>query len=300
MEAGWVKASFIYCRKSTATSVMSQGVPRFAPFQPSHLDMHDSDIDPQRLRAETFVETVEYHPVLGSTNDRARLAAQSASAELPLLIIAEEQTAGRGQRKRDWWTGRGNLAFSLLLDADRHTTMRDKGPPLALLAAVAVAQTIQPQMDRRAVGLHWPNDVYVEDRKIAGILVEVLADGRPIVGVGLNVNSRLADVPETLQATATTMAELSGRTFHRIELLIDLMARFESTLQLAASDPQRIAEGIDELCLQKGQRLSVETGDKSVTGQCAGIAADGALLLKTESGQQQIRSGSLIRLLTAD
>ncbi len=262
--------------------------------------MHDSDIEPSRLQAETFVQNVEHHPVLGSTNDRARLAAQSASAKLPLLIIAEEQTAARGQRKRDWWTGRGNLAFSLLLDADRGTTVRDRGPPLALLAALAIVKTIEPHVAPRRVGLHWPNDVYVEDRKIAGILVEVLADGRPIVGIGLNVNSRLADAPEALQATATTMTELCGRTFHRTELLIDLMARFESTVQLAASHPQRIAEGIDELCLQKGQRLSVETGDKSVTGQCAGIAADGALLLETKSGPQRIRSGSLIRLLTAE
>ena len=262
--------------------------------------MHDTNIDPQRIRAETFVDSVQYHPVLGSTNDRARIATASDSAKLPLFIIAEEQTAGRGQRKRDWWSGRGNLAFSLLLDAGSVPAAADETAPLALLAAVAVAQTIQPHLHPRTVGLHWPNDVYVEDRKISGILVEVLADGRPIVGVGLNVNSRLADAPEALRTTATTILELTGRTLNRTDLVIDLLKRLDSTLRLAVSHRQQITDCIDDLCLQRGRQLSVETGGTTVTGLCKGIAADGALLLQTASGQQRIRSGTLRRSAKAD
>ena len=262
--------------------------------------MTDTDIDPQRLRRETFVESVEYHAVLGSTNDRARLAAGAPSAKLPLVIIADEQTAGRGQRKRSWWTGRGNLAVSLLLDAGPLTTASGQRPPLALLAAVAVVETIQPHLLPHCVGLHWPNDVYVEGRKIAGVLVEVLTDGRPIVGIGLNVNSHLANAPEPLRATATTLQELAGRTFNRTELLIGLLARLDSTLRLAVSELRQIADRIDALCQQKGHRLCVETGGTTVIGRCAGIAADGALLLETENGRRRIRTGTLRQSPAAD
>jgi BirA family biotin operon repressor/biotin-[acetyl-CoA-carboxylase] ligase len=245
-----------------------------------------------RILAETFVARVEYHPILTSTNDRAVHCAAEGPGGLPLLIVAERQTAGRGRGSNRWWTGPGSLAMSLLLDAEAVGAARRRSPLVSLAAAIALVEAVAPRLPAQPVGIHWPNDVLAAGRKLAGILVEVLPDGRHIIGIGLNTNNSLADAPAELQQTATTLRELTGREHDQTEILVDLLRRLEAALrQLAA--PERIGSRADQLCLQHGQNLTLQLGQRSFTGTCVGIAPDGSLLLDTPAGRRRFRSGTL-------
>ena len=251
-------------------------------------------LDIDRILKETFVARAEYHPTLTSTNDRAIECAGEGPGEMPLLIVAERQTAGRGRNANRWWTGRGSLAFSLLLDADRLKVGKlGQSPLVALASAVAVVDTLTPLLPAKSVGIYWPNDVFASEGKVAGILVEVLSAGRQVVGIGINTNNSLADAPAELKRTATTLLELTGRQHDQTTLLATVLRHLESVFGCLASEPDRIGARADRLCLQRGKILTLELGNRTITGRCAGIAPNGALLLDTPEGRQSHYSGML-------
>lgn len=247
-----------------------------------------------RLIADTFIASAEHHATLGSTNDRARELAEAPTTLLPALIVADEQTAGRGRRSNRWWTGRGSLAFSLLLDPAALGVSRQYAPQLSLAAAVALVDVVRALLPGVELGLHWPNDVFAANRKLAGILVEALADGRHIVGIGLNTNNTLADAPPELHAVATTMRDLADAPFDHAAVLAAILRTFESHLRQLAAQPANFGRRYDDECLQRGETLTIQHGQEQTTGRCLGIAADGALLLDTPTGQRAFYGGFLI------
>ncbi|NUQ63682.1 MAG: biotin--[acetyl-CoA-carboxylase] ligase [Pirellulales bacterium] len=243
----------------------------------------------------TFVADVEHHVTLGSTNDLAKQYAADRRQPLPLLIVADEQTAGRGRAANRWWTGRGSLAFSLLLSATALGIPRSRSPLVALAAALAVVETAAPRLAGRTVGLHWPNDVYVEGRKLAGVLVELLADGHCVVGIGVNTNHSLDDAPPELQSSAATLSDLTGTHHDHTDFLIDVLARLDGLLHQIVNHPADIGRHADRMCLQRGQALTVAIAGRNVDGQCIGIGDDGCLLLDTTGGLRRIVSGVVRR-----
>jgi BirA family biotin operon repressor/biotin-[acetyl-CoA-carboxylase] ligase len=251
-------------------------------------------LDCQRLAGHGSLARVECHDMLASTQDRAHeLARDPAAGPLPLLIAAEEQTAGRGRGTNRWWTGRGSLAFSLLFDPADWGLAPQALPVRSLVVGVAIVDTLQPLLAGYALGLHWPNDVFVADKKLAGILIDVLPGGRHIVGIGLNVNNTLDGAPEEVRGRATSLAELTGRPFDRTTLLVSLMATIEDALRTAGAEPEAFGRRFERLCLQLGRELTIDSGSRTDTGRCAGIASDGALVLETAQGRKTFYSGAL-------
>jgi BirA family biotin operon repressor/biotin-[acetyl-CoA-carboxylase] ligase len=255
--------------------------------------MSTSPLDTDLLLRQTFVARVEHYATLGSTNDRAKECARHTEHTLPLLIVADRQTAGRGRGANRWWTGEGSLAVSLLLDAAELGLDRSRSPLVALAAAVAVVQTVAPLLPSRTVGVHWPNDVFAEGRKLAGILVEVPSAQRLAVGIGLNLNSSLRQAPQELQATATTLLDLTGVQHDRTEVLRRILDHLDAGLRRLAASPREIAARANAICLQRGQILTVLSGQVSTTGRCRGIAPDGALVLDTPQGPRTVYSGTV-------
>jgi BirA family biotin operon repressor/biotin-[acetyl-CoA-carboxylase] ligase len=244
-------------------------------------------IDLNRILQTTFVAAAEYHPTLASTSDLAARIAREQSPAMPLLIVAGGQTAGRGRGAKCWWTGPGSLAFSLLLDP---------GPAMiALAAGVAVADALAPLLRAETIGIRWPNDVMAGRRKLAGILVEVLPDGRAVVGIGVNTNNTAADAPAELQDRIATLRDLSGQAHDQTGVLAAVLQAFERRLAEARSVPERLAARADALCADRGRLLRVEQGAELVSGRCLGIAPDGALLLETPTGPRAIHSGTVLR-----
>ena len=242
------------------------------------------------LLDKTFVARVEHYPRLGSTNDRAREAA-AEGGDLPLLIVADEQTAGRGRGMNRWWTGPGSLAFSLLMDVEDLRIDRPRAPLVALAAAVAVVEAVVPLLESHVVGVHWPNDVFVDGRKLAGILVETLSPRLYVIGVGLNTNNSLADAPQDLRSRVATLRDLAGQPQNQTVILLAILENLARLLVRLGATPERVAARADALCLQKGRQLVLDTGRGLLEGRCAGIAGDGALLLTTSDGLRAVSNG---------
>ncbi len=218
--------------------------------------MNAPPIDLNRVVAESFVAGAEHYALIGSTNDRAKEAA-AAPACLPLLIVADAQTAGRGRGAHRWWTGDGSLAASVLLDpAVWHVDVRSDAARLSLGAARAVALAVNAHLPEGGrADVRPPNDVYVGGHKLAGILLEGLAGGLLVVGIGLNTNNTLADAPPQLQRTATTLRDLLGRPVDPTDLLVDLLHRLEAafTMPGAAHKPHvRSSSSVSGLSASSG------------------------------------------------
>jgi BirA family biotin operon repressor/biotin-[acetyl-CoA-carboxylase] ligase len=252
-------------------------------------------LDIDRILRETFVARAEYHPSLGSTNDRAAERAAQDGGELPLLVAAERQTAGRGRAANRWWTGPGALAFSLLVDGRSVDAHEGRSPLVALAVATAIVDAVAPLLPQQPLGIHWPNDVFAAGRKLAGILIEVLPNRRHILGIGLNTNNSLADAPAELQATAATLCDLCRQTCDQTDILVALLKHLEHEFRHLCCQPQSVAARADALCLQRGQLLTLQWAGRTVTGRCQGIAADGAILLETPAGTEAFSSGTLLK-----
>ena len=273
-------------------------------------------MDINRILRETYVAEVEHREELGSTNDRALQRAKQGASHLPLMVIADRQTAGRGRGENRWWTGHGSLTFSLLLEsiAEEKNNVAQSTPEsdrrrdtlLGLAAGVAVTETVktllQESLGRQLncrpnieVGILWPNDVVAAGRKLAGILVEVLGDGRAVIGIGINTNVSMKDAPAELLPTATTLLDITGMRQDHIELLISLINRLEKDILALRHAPARLAAEADRLCLQHGKPLTLQQERQTVSGTCRGIASDGALLLETPDGLRPYYSGRILK-----
>ncbi|WP_354699564.1 Bifunctional ligase/repressor BirA [Paraconexibacter sp. AEG42_29] len=202
-----------------------------------------------------------------STNERARAAA-AAGAPHGLLVTADAQTAGRGRQGRTWAAPPGHaLLLSVLL--------RDPVPLLPLYAAVAVAETVASVAPDRAPGIKWPNDVHLDGRKVAGILVE----GRPqerwaVLGIGLNVAVDIEELPAELHGTAAT---LGLQPTQREPVLAALLDRLEEVLALTTSDLLEAWRARDVL---RGREVRWASG----SGTAAGVDGDGRLVVELDGG----------------
>jgi BirA family transcriptional regulator, biotin operon repressor / biotin---[acetyl-CoA-carboxylase] ligase len=251
----------------------------------------------RKIVEKTFVAELEHHAEIGSTNDRAMECAALDRAKLPLLILADRQTAGRGRGAHRWWTGPGSLAFSLLigpgqLRSNRVVSDDFQGRALLSLAAgLAVVEAISPIVPGHEVRIHWPNDCMLDGRKLAGVLIEAPAEDKSVIGIGINVNNLSADAPAELRPRVATLRDITGNEHDSLGVLIVVLQQLSRQLGKLACSPKEVAARTNELCLQRGQTLRIVQGKRHIEGRCLGIAADGGLLLEVEGKPQAIYSG---------
>ena len=243
------------------------------------------------LRTQAGFATVEIHAELGSTMDRARALAADATVSLPALVLAERQTAGHGRRGAGWWQAPGSLAVSIVVD-DR--VMRALVQPTwSLACGVALAEAIaavEPTVEPR---VKWPNDLEVDGRKLAGILLETTPPGRTILGIGVNTTGSAADAPPPLRERLTTVPDLTGRSLSRTDLLVAFLPRFRALVREMHGAPEVLLERYSVRCGLTVRPVTVYRGEEQIAGMCAGIAVDGSLVVDTAAGRQCVTSGSL-------
>lgn len=256
-----------------------------------------SPSDLQSLVSETFVEQIDYHAEIGSTNDRAMELAAQPDDQFPLMVLAESQTAGRGRGSNKWWAGSGALTFSVLLATNTAQLPPDRWPQVSLTVGFAVCEALEELLARGVpttsldqlprVQLKWPNDVYIEGRKICGILVEVPRDraGRLLLGIGINVNNSVADAPAELQSLATSLSDLTGRQFTLTEVLVEVLQRLSVRIQPAELWNAEVRAGWRQRCLLTDEQIQVDLGVRHTVGRCRGIDDEGALLVAVSDDQ---------------
>lgn len=253
----------------------------------------------ERLKRETFVLGVEHHAEIASTNNRALELCADIDLPVPFLVSADHQTAGRGRGANRWWSSDGAILFSVIVDAAEYGLPESRWPQISLTVGAAICQTLQTLVGlEAAVGLKWPNDVWLNGRKVAGILVEIPAArrGRLVIGVGLNVNNSFEAAPLELLSLATSMRDETGIESDRHEVLVRLLRQLDEDLRcLAESDPS-LTERWQSLCVLRDRTVSLDSGQQQITGLCLGIAADGALRLQMASGEQRLYGGTVSRI----
>lgn len=227
---------------------------------------------------------VKYFDSIGSTNDEALAWAATDTPDLS-VVIADEQTAGRGRMDRKWLTPKGTaLAFSVIL---RPTA--EERPHLTRivgLAALAVAETLQAY--GLAPRIKWPNDILIHGQKVCGILVESVWLGEEVdcMVIGIGVNVLLGSVPpaEDLQFPATSLEAEMEQAPDRVKLLHDILDKLiELRPRLKTDNFIGQWEGLLAL---RGETVQVEAEKTpAVAGQISGLESDGSLRLRNEHGE---------------
>ncbi len=237
------------------------------------MDSPYTDLDRPPLRAAALAPAlardgwrVEVLERCGSTN---ALLSERARAGEPagLVLVAEEQTAGRGRLDRSWTSPpRSGLTFSVLL---RPRLPAARLPWVPLWGGVAVARAVREQTGV-AAGLKWPNDVLVDGRKLAGLLAEVAGDA-VVLGIGLNVSTRRAELPHP---GATSLLLEGATTTDRDPLLRSVLRAVRDVLEQADPDAYR------ELCTTLGRPVRMELpGGTTVRGRAEGVDDGGRLVV---------------------
>ena len=244
----------------------------------------------------------------GSTNvDLLARAAGDAAGPEGQVLVAEEQTAGRGRLGRTWTSVPGaSLTFSALLRPA--TVPAARRGWLALLAGVAVASAVRSVTGGGvAAVLKWPNDVLVGDRKLAGILAEQSPDGSAVViGTGINVATPADTLPVSPAGLAGTSLLVEGATVTREALLLEVLRQLERWYVAFRADPDPVRTGLLEayrqLCVTLGQKVRVELPvGRFMTGVARGIDPDGRLLVSDDPGDppMAISAGDVVHVRTA-
>ncbi|MCH7726523.1 MAG: biotin--[acetyl-CoA-carboxylase] ligase [Planctomycetes bacterium] len=254
--------------------------------------------DLKRIEAETFVRSLECYRELPSTNDLALELATRDEVILPMLVIAESQTAGRGRGGNLWWSMSGALTFSLVLDTTACGLPKNCWPQASLTAGLSVCEALENLRPDLKCGLKWPNDVYIRWRKICGVLVEVpqSSNNRLVIGVGINVNNSLTAAPQEIQAIATSLHDETQQHFDLADILIEVLRYLALWLDLVGSGSGELSQAWQHRCILRGRTIHLDLGAKRVAGICRGIDTDGALMLQTDAGLQRFYTGAVARI----
>ncbi|MFC1939071.1 biotin--[acetyl-CoA-carboxylase] ligase [Chloroflexota bacterium] len=260
----------------------SQVVLAIAPLTFSFI-MIENSLSPDSITRDletSFVgQRVIYYPSLTSTNEVAKQESQQGAAE-GTVIVADEQTAGKGRLERVWLSPRGSIALSVVLYPSLPCL-----PSLIMIASLAVVHGIRSVTGLKSQ-IKWPNDVLINGKKVCGILIESDVQGNrvnyTVIGIGVNINLRLADFPE-IQSVATSLADEIGREVSRLSMVRCLLVEIER-LYLASLAGGEVYEEWRDNLVTLGRRVRVKTKEAVTEGIAESVARDGSLLLRGLDG----------------
>lgn len=249
----------------------------------------------KKLGTKIIGKQILTYTSLPSTNDMAKQLAVEGAAE-GTVVVAETQTAGKGRQGRNWVSPVGQgLWMSVIL---RPTLKVVDTPLVALAAAVAVERAITRVSGVQA-GIKWPNDLVVDGKKLAGILVEMQATNAKvkymILGVGTNLVFNQSDLPVELADKITSLQAAGGGLISREEYLMVLLEELDKVyLQLSAGEFELVLQAWRQKTITLGNKIRAEGPTQLIYGMATDIDRTGALLVTTEDGKQvKILSGDV-------
>jgi len=231
-----------------------------------------------RERELSLGQPLIFQPTTTSTNDVAMQLCQEGAPH-GLLIVADYQTQGRGRRGNLWHSPSPgeNLLFSLIM-RPKHESEHPSNITLAI--GLALRDAVQPLLDK-TVRIKWANDVLVDDKKLAGILVECqLQSGKLpafVIGIGLNVSMR--ELPSPIDSVATSLSLLNARSIDRETILADILQCIDSRVRNWQSHGfESMASELRQCDALLGRQIAVD----GVRGRSLGIDDTGALMLRVD------------------
>jgi BirA family biotin operon repressor/biotin-[acetyl-CoA-carboxylase] ligase len=218
------------------------------------------------------------------------------SADLPAVVVAERQTAGRGRGANRWWSAEGALTLSVVLEPSHFGIAVARWPALSLAvgaAATTAAAAFAPAGDFR---LKWPNDVFAAGRKLGGVLIEPVPErsDRLVIGIGLNVNNSLRDAPAEIRGRAATLCELAGGPVDGEAVLQAVVRQLLDDLAALGREDAMLVARWRGLCFLTGRSIVVEDCGRVTAGTCLGIDDDGALRVQTDRCVERLFSGIVV------
>ena len=234
-----------------------------------------------KLDTRFIGQKIIFFPQLSSTMDIARQQARQGAAE-GTIIIAGEQTSGRGRVKRSWLTPPGNIALSVVLYPDVSSL-----PYLIMIASLAVVRSIGSVTGLKA-DIKWPNDILIGGKKVCGILIENEISGdktaRAIIGIGVNVNLGDINITHT-SVPATSLEKEVQETVAKNDLISNLLVEMER-MYLELPEGESIYREWQAKLVTLGKKVTVRTGSETLEGLAESVDANGALMLKLDDGSE--------------
>jgi BirA family biotin operon repressor/biotin-[acetyl-CoA-carboxylase] ligase len=244
--------------------------------------LRKSDIE-QGLKTKIIGKNIHLFPEVASTNTLAMEMAAQGAAE-GTTVIAETQTGGKGRLGRKWISPKGNLYLSVILRPNIPTY---KAPLITLMGAVAVASAIRRTCGVQAA-IKWPNDILISGKKVAGLLTEMSAEPDRIkhiaLGIGVDVNMALGELPLDIRALTTTLAAQAGRKIDRTALLRQILIDLEHWYRVFLHNDTDVLREWEQLNMTIGKRVAVSGLGETLEGLAQGIDSEGRLIIRFNDG----------------
>jgi BirA family biotin operon repressor/biotin-[acetyl-CoA-carboxylase] ligase len=246
---------------------------------------NSDSLDPDKIRANLKTRRIGSKIlVFNSTSSTNDIAAEYAKnkANDGLVIFAEEQTAGRGRAGSKWQSEQGDsiLCSIVLTDCKLNPEL------LSLACAVAVADALG-KIGGSEAKIKWPNDIILNGKKVAGILLESKQDrtgSTYVLGIGVNCHQKVDIFPPELQPIATSIDIESQSTVDRISLAKRLLTSIEHWLEIAGQTSEKVTDKWRRLSIQLNHRVKLLYNGREFSGNCIGVDPEKGLILQLDTG----------------
>lgn len=237
------------------------------------------------LRTRTFGQKIHHYSKVASTNDVAYRLALEGGGEGE-VVLAEEQTRGKGRGSHYWFSPPGSLSFSLILRPQG--TLSSQVPGLNILGAVGLALTCGKLFPTLSSQIRWPNDTVIGKRKVGGVLCRARCKKNKVIFVvmGIGVNLNIEEFPPFLYSTATSLKRELGHAVERETFFGTLLEEMEELYIASQQDFSSILEKARVLSSLIGKQVTVETRQGEIAGLAQDLDEEGNLILRLESGIQ--------------
>jgi BirA family biotin operon repressor/biotin-[acetyl-CoA-carboxylase] ligase len=244
-------------------------------------DLLDPDKIKEGLNTKRVGTKILVYDSTSSTNDVATEYARNKQND-GFVVFAEEQTAGRGRASNKWLSGRADSILCSIVIIENTINVE----LLSLTCAVAVAEAVG-KPGRSQAKIKWPNDIMLNGKKVAGILVESKMDNGAnayIVGIGINCHQKAESFADELQQIATSLDAESHSVSDRVVLAKRLLSSLDHWLQVATDNSEKVIDRWRELSIQLGHRVSLIFNGSKFMGHCIGVDPEKGLILQLDTG----------------